>query len=103
MGKAGWVLDVAMKGAGVERSEVRITNVVKCMPYVGRNRNKFRKPTRREMQHCASRYLASEVEELRSKGANAFVALGAVALEWFSKGTLRGDVTAWRGKVIDVG
>lgn len=99
IGRAGWTLDVAMKGAGVERSKVYITNVCKCMPYVGKDKNKFRRPTREEMQFCGSRWLDVE---LRDIDPNVTVALGAVAAEYLTKGTLRGDITGWRGKVVDV-
>lgn len=99
VGRAGWVLDVAMRGAGVKRDDVYITNVVKCMPYVYGNLNKFRKPTRKEMQFCGSRFLDVELREV---APNVTVALGGVAMEYLTKGTLSGDVTRWRGKIVDV-
>ena len=99
VGKSGWVLNVAMRGAGVERSEVYITNVVKCMPYVRGDLNKFRTPTRSEMQFCGTRWLDVELSDIKP---NVTVALGGVAMEYLTKGTLKGDITRWRGKIVDV-
>lgn len=93
-------MNVAMQGAGVERDETYITNVVKCMPYIRtKGKSAFRKPTRKEMQFCASRYLDVELGDIKP---NCVVALGGTAMEYLTKGKLKGDVTAWRGKVIDV-
>lgn len=99
VGKAGWVLNVGMTGAGMERKDTYITNVVKCMPYVPGNLSKFRTPTRNEMQFCGSRYLDVELNEVKP---NVTVALGGVAMEYLTKGALKGDITAWRGKIVDV-
>ena len=107
VGRAGWTLDVAMKGAGMVRTEVYVTNTVKCMPYeilppwVKRkpDKNKFRRPTLDEMQFCASRFLDKELTEIKP---NVTVALGDVAATYLTRGTLRGGITAWRGKVVDV-
>lgn len=98
VGRAGSVLNIALSAAGIDRKDVYITNVCKCMPYVGTNKNRFRKPTRKEVEFCASRWLD---QELRDLNPNITVALGDVASGYLSKGRVRG-VTAWRGKVMDV-
>ncbi len=60
VGRAGSVLDRCLKEAGIHRSEVFITNVVKCRP--PRNR----RPKREEVEACRP-YLESQMELVRPK------------------------------------
>jgi DNA polymerase len=109
VGRAGWVLDVGMKAAGMAREVCYVSNVVKCMPSVPGKPDQFRKPSRREVAYCAERWLQQELEEVRP---NVVVALGESALSWLArqgvvdKGTVRplGEVkmTEWRGTVLEV-
>lgn len=98
-GRSGYVLDVALKEAGVPKEEVLLATVVRCMPYRGKDKRKFREPTREEMRFCGERFLEPT---LRRVQPNVIVALGGKAMEYFTKGALMGDVNVWRGKVVDV-
>ncbi|MCQ2055935.1 MAG: uracil-DNA glycosylase [archaeon] len=55
VGKSGQILDSAMAAAGLKRSDVMITNTVKCRP------PKNRDPTEEEMSACRQ-FLNSELE-----------------------------------------
>lgn len=88
-GPAGAVLNVACAAAGLSRGTVYVTNVVKCMwP-------QFRKPTRREVEHCTSAHLGEEL-----KGRNVVVALGDTALKHFVPDS--DNITRVRGFVLEV-
>lgn len=67
MGRAGKMLDKLMKAEGLRRSEIMITNTVKCRPPKNRN------PAKEEMAACFP-YLEQEVG-----GRRLVVALGRVA------------------------
>lgn len=60
VGRAGSVLDRGLKEAGIERSEVYITNVVKCRPPGNR------RPKREEVKACLT-YLESQIAVVRPK------------------------------------
>jgi uracil-DNA glycosylase family 4 len=66
VGRAGKVLDEALKSAGVDRSRVFITNLVKCRPPGNR------RPRKDEIRTC-SVYLKSELETI---GPKVICALG---------------------------
>lgn len=70
-GKAGQLLDQYLKEVGLDRSEVFITNAVKCRPPNNRT------PTREEVKACLP-YLLKEIEIVRPK---FILLLGGVALQ----------------------
>ncbi|MCQ2052747.1 MAG: uracil-DNA glycosylase [archaeon] len=64
IGSAGKILDDVMRSAGISRSDIMITNTVKCRPFNNRD------PTKEEMMACRP-YLNSEM-----KGRKLIVGLG---------------------------
>ncbi len=72
VGRSGALLDQALTKAGLLRSEVFITNIVKCRPPGNRN------PTPQEMRACYD-YLVQQVREVRP---TLIVTLGKVAAEY---------------------
>jgi uracil-DNA glycosylase len=87
VGRAGKVLDDAIKAAGFLRGDVFVTNVVKCRP--PRNRP----PSRLEAETCKDAYLLSQVELISPRlvvllGRTAVKALLAVD----SLGQVRGSL-----------
>lgn len=58
VGRAGRLLDAALEQAGLERSRVFITSVIKCRP------PQNRKPIKREIDQCR-RYLETQIEIVR--------------------------------------
>jgi uracil-DNA glycosylase len=60
VGRAGRLLDEALKQAGLERSKVFITSVIKCRP------PKNRKPKKAEIDQCRP-YLQAQIDILRPK------------------------------------
>ncbi|MDG6929309.1 MAG: uracil-DNA glycosylase [Nitrososphaerota archaeon] len=69
VGRAGGLLDRALAEAGLDRSQVFITNAVKCRPPGNR------RPTGEEVEAC-SVHLAEQLDAIRPR---VIVALGAVA------------------------
>ena len=77
VGPAGRVLDQAFVEAGLERSEVFITNAVKHFKWEPRGKRRLhKKPDTREINAC-NVWLEKEIESVKSK---VIVALGATAL-----------------------
>lgn len=60
VGRAGSILDRALKEAGIERSEVFITNVVKCRP------PENRRPKKEEVEACRP-FLESQIGIVKPK------------------------------------
>jgi DNA polymerase len=60
VGRAGRLLDAALEQAGLERSKVFITSVIKCRP------PQNRKPKKNEIDQCR-RYLESQIEIIHPK------------------------------------
>ncbi len=89
VGMAGRVLDEALQGAGLRRSEVFITNVVKCRPPGNRN------PKAAEIRACRP-YLVQQIETLRP---SVIVTLGLVSLQ--SLLGVRGKVAEDRKKDLE--
>ena len=81
IGRAGKILDDAMAAAGIDRSEVMITNTVKCRPPGNRE------PYPEEMEACRP-YLLSEL-----KGRRLIVGLGRSSIR---------DLTGHTGGMKDV-
>jgi DNA polymerase len=89
VGKAGKELDKMLEAAGIEMSEVFITNVVKCRPPGNRN------PEEHEMLKC-NPYLVKQIEIIHPK---VIVLLGNIALSLVT-GTPSG-ITKMRGKTFE--
>lgn len=87
VGRAGRLLDECLLLAGIKRSEVFITSVVKCRP------PKNRKPVRIEMETCHP-YLQSQIDLIRPRviGLMGNVAAGALL-------NVQG-VTSLRGRIF---
>ncbi|MDD1740319.1 MAG: uracil-DNA glycosylase [Methanothrix sp.] len=60
VGRGGRLLDVALQQAGLKRSEIFITSVIKCRP------PNNRKPMKKEMASCLP-YLQAQMEIVRPK------------------------------------
>ena len=75
VGSGGKVLDSMLKEAHLDRSDVYITNIVKCRP------PENRKPKDDEVETCTSNYLDTQIEILKPK---LICTLGATALEYFT-------------------
>jgi uracil-DNA glycosylase len=73
VGRAGRLLDELLADAGLPRSSVAVTNVLKCRP------PKNRKPARFEVANCRG-WLTSQ---LAIVDPAIVVALGGTAVEWF--------------------
>ena len=90
IGSAGKILDKALHEAGLERSDVYITNVVKCRP------PNNRVPTDKEIQICTDNYLKNEIKLISPK---IICILGATALK-----SLLGYeyMNRYRGKIVTI-
>ena len=99
VGRAGVTFDIALKAAGVSRSLVYITNVVKCMPPKKGQPWTFRKPTAREIEFCMARHLRAELSGLQP---TVVVALGDVPCNAIPKDGVKREITKWRGTVLDI-
>jgi len=89
VGRSGTVLDDALRDAGLARSDVRITNCVKCRPPDNRD------PTAAELDNCRG-YLA---EELARLDPELVVTLGKVPSEHLLDESVA--VTNRTGEVFD--
>ena len=89
VGSAGKVLDQALIDAGIERTEIYITNVVKCRP------PNNRVPTEEEIGICTNQYLKKEIDIISPK---VICILGATALK-----SLLGleNMTPYRGRIVN--
>ena len=89
VGAAGRFLDQVLAGSGVDRSDLFITNVVKCRP------EKNRTPRKLEVDTCTSLYLFEQVELVQPE---LIMVLGSVAAK-----KLLGvhSVNEARGRVIE--
>ena len=95
VGPAGKVLDAALEAAGIERSEVYITNAVKHFKNEPRGKRRIhKKPDTSEIDICRF-WLDNEIEIVRPR---IVVALGATA----ARGLMRKSLTinANRGRLI---
>ena len=87
VGAGGKLLDELLKKAGLERSQVYITNVVKCRPPDNR------KPLEDEIEICTRNYLEGQLKILKPI---LICTLGATALEYFTGKKKMGEA---RGKI----
>lgn len=95
VGKAGQLLDGILRSVEIERSEVYITNVVKCRP------PENRAPLPEEMAHC-DRYLQTQILLVRPA---MLVLLGNTPTKWLLRTVegitkLRGRWFRWRGMPV---
>jgi DNA polymerase len=96
VGPAGRELDRGLEAAGIDRSEVYVTNVVKHFAFEERGRRRLhRTPKRFEVEACRP-WLA---EELRVVAPEAVVLLGATAGKALLGASFR--VTRMRGQPIE--
>jgi uracil-DNA glycosylase len=94
VGPAGRVLEEALRGAGIDRANVYVTNVVKHFKWIPRGKRRLhKKPSAREIAACLP-WLEREIELVRPK---VLVCLGATA----AQALLRRDfkVTVEHGQV----
>lgn len=93
VGQAGKLLDTLLEMIGIGRSEVFITNIVKCRPPGNRD------PTEEEIVAC-SPYLIDQIKVIQPR---IIVALGRHAARFlFTNAGLRwGNMKAMHGKVYD--
>jgi uracil-DNA glycosylase len=75
VGAAGKLLNSLLEKAGIMRTEVYITNIVKCRP------PNNRKPAPEEIEICTSNYLEKQIELMKPKIICTF---GLTALQYFT-------------------
>lgn len=98
VGKAGQLLTKILESVGIHRSDVYITNIVKCRPPGNRN------PQIDEVSAC-ERYLLAQIEAISPK---VIVALGNVPKAFFlgpdvgGITKVRGQLMRWEAGDIDV-
>jgi len=98
VGPAGRLLDDALEQAGVDRSQVYVTNAVKHFSWIPRGKRRIHKtPTQSEVAACLD-WLEAEIQMLRPR---VIVCLGATA----AKALLGRDfrVSIERGRLIEGG
>lgn len=96
VGPAGRLLDDALEQAGVDRSQVYVTNAVKHFSWIPRGKRRIHKtPTQSEVAACLD-WLEAEIQMLRPR---VIVCLGATA----AKALLGRDfrVSIERGRLIE--
>lgn len=90
-GRAGKILDRALKEAGLSRKELYITNIVKCRPPDNRD------PRKEERETCVSLYLLNQLELIKPE---VVVTLGRVPLKTLLD---EDSVSHFRGKILKRG
>ena len=93
VGRAGQLLDKILEAAGIPRSKVYITNIVKCRPPQNRT------PTEQEADTCWSLWLEVQIDLIRPQ---IIVTMGNVPTQRFLGTTegitkLRGQWREWQG------
>lgn len=95
VGPAGRLLDTSLERAGIDRSIVYVTNVVKHFKWEPRGKRRIhKKPNSAEIQACLP-WLNAEIAALKPK---VVVCLGATAAQVFLGKTFR--VTQHRGELL---
>src|SRR3954453_17352297 len=95
VGPAGKILDRALEEAGIDRSKVYVTNVVKHFKWEPRGKRRIhQKPNSREIAACRP-WMEAELRLVRPK---ILVCLGATAAQALFGPSFR--VTRERGKVL---
>ena len=90
VGPAGNELDKMLKDSGIKRSDMFITNVVKCRPPKNRN------PTPEETAACRP-WLEEQIAALKP---DLIITMGAPATSWFKPGA---KISQVRGRIEKVG
>jgi len=97
VGPAGKVLDKALEEAGIDRSEVYVTNAVKHFKWEPRGKLRLhKKPTMKEINACRP-WLDAELQTVKPK---LIVALGAMAAQGLLGSSFR--ITQAHGQVQEV-
>lgn len=95
VGPAGKIMDQALEEAGIDRSQVYVTNAVKHFKWEPRGKRRIhQKPNSREIAACRP-WLEAELRIVKPK---LVVAMGATAAQTIFGATFR--VTRERGKVL---
>lgn len=95
VGAAGRILDMALRAAGLDRSKLRVMNLIPTRAPA----DKFARHDLRDVAWGREKFYA-ELSALRN--ARVVVALGNNPLEWLS-GLTGAKITNWRGSALDVG
>jgi len=95
MGPAGRVLEEALGGAGIDRAQAYVTNVVKHFKWVPRGQRLHEKPSAREIAACLP-WLEKEIELPK-----VLVCLGTIAAQALLRRDFR--VTVEHGRMIETG
>ncbi len=96
VGPAGHVLDEALEAAGIDRTKVYVTNVVKHFKFKERGKRRIhQKPNAREERACRP-WLEAELERLEPE---VFVCLGATAAQALLGRDFR--ITRQRGEWVE--
>ena len=96
VGPAGRLLDEALERAGIDRSEVYVTNAVKHFKWEARGKRRLhKKPSSREVAACKP-WLVAEIAAVRPE---VVVCLGATAAQSLLGAAFR--VSRQRGEVFD--
>jgi DNA polymerase len=96
VGPAGRVLDEALEAAGIDRSKVYVTNVVKHFKWTAQGKRRIhKKPNAEEIAACRP-WLESELETVKPR---MLICLGATAAQALLGRNFR--VTKERGHLVD--
>jgi len=90
VGKAGQLLNEMLKKAGINREDIYITNVVKCLT------PNNRKPKKPEIEKCTKIHLENELSLLKNKKVIGL--LGEVAIKYFLQDDKISKITDLVGK-----
>lgn len=91
VGKAGKLLDVALKGIGIGENDIYICNILKCRPPNNIN------PTREQAEMCMA-YLNKQIELVKPR---VIVLLGGIALKFLIDSS--SGITRARGNWTELG
>ena len=96
VGPAGRVLDEALDAAGIDRSKVYVTNVVKHFKWTAQGKRRIhKKPNAEEIAACTP-WLQAELESVQPR---MLICLGATAAQALLGRTFR--VTKDRGRLVE--
>jgi len=96
VGPAGRVLDEALEAAGIDRSKVYVTNVVKHFKWTAQGKRRIhKKPNAEEVTACKP-WLSAELEAVQPR---MLICLGATAAQALLGRSFR--VTKDRGRLVD--
>jgi DNA polymerase len=93
VGRSGEVLTAVLRETGLGRTDVRITNCIRCRPAGNRD------PTTQELEHCQG-YLETEIEAI---SPTVIVALGKVPAEHLLGRSVAVTTEAGQIETVDLG